>query len=359
MADSEPIQEVSLKISETPEAVTDISKLVELETRTPGLGGFVRLLEASNQVRRDIDLGIFDNLPSQQVYDQIWNRFAGDTVESQALAYSEGGGYPVGVLIKSISEGQSRPPGSYGAVRVIESLPPMFFEVPDSIKLQVAELFFDLADRMLNDPTSFIEASIPALFLQTHLDVIHIKPDGNGRTGEDWMLWWQKKLVKNSRETSGQDGAKAFNPDDLFANMGASVSSINENTIRSWYHHGLRYRYDKMGTPPPFLQDKYKGRYMDGRSLMFERIIRMNAFRREVYAVLTRGLGYTGDPINFETYINNHPEQTIDVFRRIYTDYSSLSSPNPTTLFTLLYETGPYKYQQLEPQDVVKPEYLT
>lgn len=342
---------------EESEPKTHALELIELEKKTQGLGSFIHLLETSNRVREDIETGKLDNLSSSQVFDRIWKTHVGDSLEEQALAYAEGGGYSVEDWLDALRKGV-RPPDAKGAVRVVKGLPPLLFEVPKALKPQVLAEFFKLADKLIEDPKGTLYAYIPAVELQSHLNFIHPKQDANGRTTEDWMLWWQRQLVRKSEEQARKEVPTSF--------LGiTSIPRITQDTIRSWYHHGLRAMYagnEEALLAPPFLREEFRDSYIQGRDLMFSRTLEMQDFRRDMYEFLSEKLGYQGEPKNFESFINEHVEEAVEVFKELYSSEKHLGQFTRRFAFyrleERLVETGEYSYQVLQPKDVIKPEYF-
>lgn len=326
---------------------------------------FIHLLDSSNKIRSQLESEELDNLSSQQVFGKIWQTHTGVSIEEQATAFAEGDQYSVEDYIQSLRKTGGKPAGSLDNVRLIEGQAPMLFDLPEPPKTEVAKLFFEMADQILSHPDRAGDfAYIAGASLQTFLNFIHPKLDGNGRSSEDWMLWWQKQLVKKSKQAVG-----AVQPTMDFLGI-KPQPKIKADSVRSWYHHGLRARYggqeDVLATPP-FLKEEFSKMYSEGRELMFERTLEMNNFRRAMFGFLSDKLHYDGDPKNFGQYIKDNADKVNDIFNQIFEtaigDVQSLNSFSEfgfkmDNLWYMFTKTGQYAYRQLSKEEVIKPEYL-
>lgn len=346
--------------------------LSELGKQTEGLAPFLHLLESSNMVRKKIEDGALDGLTSREVYEVIWRNHTGQTPQEQAVAFAEGGGYTVSQWLEVLQAGATRPTDSASVVREVDNQQPMLFRVPDSLKEEVMTAFFKMADGFIGDPdklpSTYIGGPyIPAVYLQTHLNFIHPFTDGNGRTAEDWMLWWQKQVQKKDIENRKIQSAKLGEDDFLSLGVYEEPSAEEQaRTLRSWYHHGLRMRWGDKETvlqSPPFLNNEFQTDYSAGRHLMFDRTRLMNKFRRHMYAYLAGALEYQGKASDFETFIEENKTKAGEALKSLYISCNATEEPLDNSgikseLRDLLVKTGPYEYRYLTAGEVIKPEYL-
>lgn len=344
-------------VTET-QRIGDVEKLIALEERTAGLGAFLHLLQRSNEIRETIENGDLHGLSSKDAFEKIWSMHTGDTSDEEALAYSEGGGY-------TVEEWRSKLKSTVDSmqyVREIEDLPPMLFTLPEPPKQEITDMFFEMTDGLIADPQIFkgmwTEASLSAAVLQAQLRWLHPKMDGNGRSAEDWMLWYQNELVLNAKH-------KAETPE-----AGSSMTSlsikikpvpvIRKDSIRCWYRNGLRSKYSKYYPgSPPFLSDGYVEEYKRERDLMELVTREQNAYRRNMYRYLAEELGYEGLPADFPNFIQENASKVTDIFHKMYEDINSLYHfDGVPQLGKELSKTGGYEYTRIEPEDAIKPKYL-
>ncbi len=335
-----------------------MEKLVALEEKTGGLGAFLHLLQRSNEIRETIENGNLHGLSSKDAFEKIWSMHTGDTSEEKALAYREGGGY-------TIEEWRSKLKSKVDSmqyVREIEGLPPMLFTLPEPPKQEIADMFFEMTDGLIADPQNFkgmwTQASLSAAVLQAQLRWLHPKRDGNGRSAEDWMLWYQDELVLNAKHKAE---TSEVGPSMLSLNI-KPVPVIREDSIRCWYKNGLRSKYgtgEESRVSPPFLSDGYTEEYKRERNLMEYVTLEQNAYRRNMYRYLAEELGYEGLPADFPNFIQENVSKVTNIFHKMYEDIDSLSHfDGVLQLGRALDETGEYKYTRIEPKEAIKPEYL-
>lgn len=341
-----------------------VDQLFDMEKKQSGAGAFVHLLQSSNEIRKDLDEGRFKGFGSMEAYTKIWSVHAGSSDQEKALAYTEGGGYTIDEWEDALKR-QARPMGASGSVREVEGMEPMLFDLPEPAKSQVVKIFFDFADKILQDPQLITSAYrsaayVPGVILQAHLNFLHPKQDGNGRTTEDWMLWWQKELVRKSEERAklqkpSTSGWLLITPE--------IHPEVDRASIRSWYHHGLRYRYAEdnisdYSKVPPFLKEELAETYLEGRKTMEERIAEMNKFRREMYKFLTFKLGFNSNPEGFEEYLKQNTDKVVDAYRDLYNSFANMNWNVLTEQVVMLSQTGEYSYKPYSPEEVIKPEFF-
>lgn len=340
-----------------------VEQLLAMEKNQQGLGAFVHLLQSSNQIRNNLDKGRFDGQSSMEAFDNIWSIHTGSSDKEKALAFTEGGGYTLDEWRDAL-ERQTRPLDAATSVRLIEGMKPMLFDLPEPAKSQVIKIFFDFADKILQDPQLIPQlyrskAYIPAVILQAHLNFLHPKQDGNGRTSEDWSLWWQKELVRRAEVE-----AKSKKPASTgWLSLSVVRPEVERDSIRSWYHHGLRYRYadnnfSDYTTVPPFLKEELEEVYLEGRKTMEKRIVEMNKFRREMYQFLIDKIEFKGNPKEFEEYIKQNSDKVVAVFQDLYSSSSNIDWNLFIEQVITLQQTGEYSYKSYPPAEVIKPELL-
>ena len=175
-------------------------------------------MDRTNAIRRAIDAGAFDNLDSETIFQTIATLHSGSTALERLIAYSDTSEQnvysldsvalfnywfaPDGTDGGAFRYGSVRKWDISNAVRLSPDNQPYIFTVPAEIVPAAASALFQTIDAVFersDQGEHFSDDDIIqfSLMVSSIADMLHIKPDGNGRSSEDFMVAIQRRLFRN------------------------------------------------------------------------------------------------------------------------------------------------------------------
>lgn len=340
----EPTNEVATNYSKERSSTLSSQELQQLESQHPDMGHVLTVLQSSNEIRRKIESGEMDNLTAREAFETIWNIHSGnDNDLVKNLAFEESSVHRSSGFVSS---------ETIDSVRLIPGQAPMLFSVPElsGKKANIVSAFFETVDELKQNPEATGNVWEIALKLQTWLDFLHIKDDGNGRASEDWMVWLQRVLLNGDQKQPKTQNLSTFS----FSNSPVSRFSPKQ---RAWSQHGLRARSNldhaqsvQASYAPKFLTEEAKELNAKHNLLIFERLLLMNTFRRDQYSQLASTLNYTGAPEDFHIFLTKNADSVVDHYLQ---QFKKNDFHIPGKLYSLLDDTGEYKYRFLQSTEII------
>lgn len=366
-------------MSKFPPQENEITRSEVLHTTEKGEAlsvkeGFKRYLEVTNYIRTDFESSESELLAIQSsadAYDRIWELHVGDTQESMARAYSEGGGaytYSAEEWLDYFGK-EEIPDVRY--IREVEGLDPMLSILPEPPREELCEKFFGMVDRILQNPSEEIRGNnayasyMTAARLQLFAGWLHPKLDANGRTSEDWALWYQYKLQQVEFDSQGDPSGSTF-----LSSLRTKRKVLDSSALKSWHNHGLRFQYgstddfEDREKVPPFLSEDFSDIYIHDRIIMRQATEIKNDFKREMFKAVSKVYNYRGAPAGLARAISDDPNKLVDMLSSYLDPNNFFSSEyvedthmGAITRFERLYWGLPdYKYQFIKPEDAILNE---
>jgi hypothetical protein len=209
----------------------------------------LHILRATNRARREIVDGSLDNLSAEDAYFHLHKIHRGDTPRDTLLADAsdcpntqelEDHASQYQRDLSLYSERAYRTEDmSWNEVRGILGIPPLLLP-------EFSKRMFGIIDTLIqNRDTLSPEAKISSsLFYSLLVDITHVKYDLNGRTGEDFMIWMQRRLGVQPQNMVflSENGLRARRAENIVGGDLQSVLQRQRERIDGKTQIGLKIR---------------------------------------------------------------------------------------------------------------------